>query len=123
MADKEIKVSFPEAKVEALEFFLKEKDEQIEPMIKEHMDKLYEKYVPPQVRKFVEAKAEITNDEPSQQPEMVQQPTRQQTRRGGRNGVQREGAVHGETVDATQAETEEQQSSEEVETSGMTMGM
>jgi len=123
MADKEIKVSFPEAKVEALEFFLQEKDEKIEPLIKEHMDKLYEKYVPPQVRKFVEAKAGITNDSQVQQSSTEQQAPRQQNRRGsGRTSNQREDNTRQNEEVVVEAETVEEQSTE-AEVAGMTMGM
>ena len=123
MADKEIKVGFPEVKVEALEFFLREKDEQIEPMIKEHLDKMYEKYVPPQVRKFVEAKAGIVNEETPQQTEVVQQAPRQQSRRGSRANVPREDNSSQTESTSEQTETLEQQPTDVEETAGMTMGM
>ena len=54
MAEREIKIGFPEAKMEALEFFLKENDTTVEKVLREHLDKTYEKSVPQQVRKFVE---------------------------------------------------------------------
>lgn len=123
MADKEIKVGFPEVKVEALEFFLREKDEQIEPMIKEHLDKMYEKYVPPQVRKFVESKAGIVNEETPQQTEVVQQASRQQSRRGSRANTPREDNSSQTESTAEQTETLEQQPTDVEETAGMTMGM
>ena len=53
MAEREIKIGFPEAKMEALEFFLKENDTTVEKVLREHLDKTYEKSVPQQVRKFV----------------------------------------------------------------------
>ena len=56
MAEKEIKIGFSEAKMEALEFFLRENDSTVEKALKEHLDKIYEKNVPQQVRKFVESK-------------------------------------------------------------------
>ena len=55
MAEKEIKIGFPETKMEALEFFLRENDTTVEKVLKEHLDKTYEKSVPQQVRKFVES--------------------------------------------------------------------
>ena len=58
MAEKEIKIGFSEAKMEALEFFLRENDSTVEKALREHLDKLYEKSVPQQVRKFVESKLE-----------------------------------------------------------------
>ena len=56
MAEREIKIGFPEVKMEALEFFLKENDTTVEKVLREHLDKTYEKSVPQQVRKFVESK-------------------------------------------------------------------
>lgn len=46
MAEREIKIGFPEAKMEALEFFLKENDTTVEKVLREHLDKTYEKSVP-----------------------------------------------------------------------------
>lgn len=43
MAEKEIKIGFPETKMEALEFFLRENDTTVEKVLKEHLDKTYEK--------------------------------------------------------------------------------
>lgn len=54
MADKNIIVTFPEEKEEALNFFLKKKDESIETELKNYLDKVYEKVVPLQVRDYVE---------------------------------------------------------------------
>ena len=53
MAEREIKIWFPEAKMEALEFFLKENDTTVEKVLREHLDKTYEKSVPQQDRKSV----------------------------------------------------------------------
>lgn len=55
MTEKEIKITFAEAKLEALIFFLKEQNEKnVEELLKSSLDKLYEKNVPMAVRKFVE---------------------------------------------------------------------
>lgn len=55
MTEKEIKITFPEAKLEALTFFLMEQNEKsVEELLKGSLDKLYEKNVPVAVRKFVE---------------------------------------------------------------------
>ena len=56
MAEKEIKIGFSEVQMEALEFFLRENNTTVEDVLKEHLDKTYEKNVPQQVRKFVESK-------------------------------------------------------------------
>ena len=39
MAEREIKIGFPEVKMEALEFFLKENDTTVEKVLREHLDK------------------------------------------------------------------------------------
>lgn len=55
MTEKEIKITFAEAKLEALIFFLTEQNEKnVEELLKSSLDKLYEKNVPVAVRKFVE---------------------------------------------------------------------
>ena len=55
MTEKEIKITFAEAKLEALTFFLTEQNEKsVEELLKSSLDKLYEKNVPVAVRKFVE---------------------------------------------------------------------
>ena len=46
MADREIKITFPEKKMEALVFFLGEQNEKIEEVLTAHLDKTYEKYSP-----------------------------------------------------------------------------
>ena len=66
MAEREIKIGFPEVKMEALEFFLKENDTTVEKVLREHLDKTYEKSVPQQVRKFVESKMIPQTEEPAQ---------------------------------------------------------
>ena len=67
MAEREIKIGFPEVKMEALEFFLKENDTTVEKVLREHLDKTYEKSVPQQVRKFVESKMILPRMKPETQ--------------------------------------------------------
>lgn len=52
MAEREIKIGFPEVKMEALEFFLKENDTTVEKVLREHLDKTYEKSVAPAGQKI-----------------------------------------------------------------------
>ena len=94
MAEREIKIGFPEVKMEALEFFLKENDTTVEKVLREHLDKTYEKSVPQQVRKFVESKMIPQTEEPAQNEAgnarqgrgQGRRSTRQQTARGFRAG-------------------------------------
>ena len=88
MAEREIKITFPEVKMEALEFFLREQNTTVEQVLKEHLDKTYEKSVPQQVRKFVESK--ITLQQESVQEEEPQRQTRGQGRRSTRQNAVRE---------------------------------
>ena len=111
MAEKEIKIGFSEAKMEALEFFLRENDSTVEKALREHLDKLYEKSVPQQVRKFVESKLE------------PQRQTRGQGRRTTRQNAARE-TVSEQTESGIQTadEGEVRETGQEQE-SGMTMSM
>ena len=58
MADKEMTIMFPEEKMEALEFFMREQNEKMDDMLKAYLEKVYEKNVPLQVRKYVESLAD-----------------------------------------------------------------
>ena len=116
MAEKEIKITFPEVKMEALEFFLREQNATVEKILKEHLDKTYEKSVPQQVRKFVESKMEdplgaVQDDtEPQRQ-------TRGQGRRSTRQSAVREAVPE---QDSGMQQAEEQQDEQET---GMVMEM
>ena len=69
MAEREIKIGFPEAKMEALEFFLKENDTTVEKVLREHLDKTYEKRetVLEQENNGAEQAAEQETQEPEQE--------------------------------------------------------
>lgn len=122
MADKEIKVGFEEVKLEALEFFLRENSTTVETVLKDHLDKVYEKQVPQQVRKFVErnmnAQAEAQASNETAQEEITPQSRRrrgQNTARANRQSV--------ENSDAQNAENVIEQPAEENQETGMTMVM
>jgi len=122
MANKEIKIEFPEAKLEALEFFMNEKNEDVEHSLKEHLDKLYEKNVPVPVKKFVEKKMESESVEGAENQEEAvdvnQRQTRLYRRRTGRQAEAADApAEQDEPVD------EENVQEEQVQSGNMTMGM
>ena len=102
MAERELRIGFPEAKMEALEFFMAKKDETAEDALREHLDKTYEKYVPPQVRDFVESRMQPDGAESSQTRSRMRagasadEPVRQRGMRR-RNQRQDEGQVQGDT--------------------------
>ena len=122
MAEKEIKIGFSEAKMEALEFFLRENDSTVEKALREHLDKLYEKSVPQQVRKVVESKLE-PQQETMQEGAEPQRQTRGQGRRTTRQNAARE-TVSEQTESGIQTadEGEVRETGQEQE-SGMTMSM
>lgn len=122
MAEKEIKIGFSEAKMGALEFFLRENDSTVEKALREHLDKLYEKSVPQQVRKFVESKLE-PQQETVQEGAEPQRQARGQGRRTTRQNTARE-TVSEQTESGIQTadEGEVQETGQEQE-SGMTMSM
>lgn len=122
MAEKEIKIGFSEVKMEALEFFLRENNTTVEKVLKEHLDKTYEKSVPQQVRKFVESKLE-PQQETVQEGAETQRQTRGQGRRTTRQNTTRE-TVPEQTESGSQTvdEGEVLETGQEQE-SGMTMSM
>ena len=123
MAEKEIKIGFPEVKMEALEFFLRENDTTVEKVLKEHLDKTYEKSVPQQVRKFVESKMTAPAEDAGQSEGSNQRQGRGQSRRNTRQNTARE-TVSEQTDSGMQPvdEGEVQETGQEQE-SGMTMSM
>lgn len=123
MAEKEIKIGFSEAKMEALEFFLGENDSTVEKALKEHLDKMYEKTVPQQVRKFVESKLAPQQETVQEEGTEPQRQARGQGRRTSRQNAARE-TVPEQTESSSQTadEGEVQESGQEQE-SGMTMSM
>ena len=110
MAEKEIKITFPEVKMEALEFFLREKNASVEKVLKEHLDKTYEKSVPEQVRKFVESKME-PQQEAVQEDTEPQRQTRGQGRRSTRQNAVREVVPDQEDCSMQPAEEPQEQES------------
>lgn len=121
MAEKEIKIGFPEVKTEALEFFLRENDTSVEKVLKEHLDKTYEKSVPQQVRKFVESKMTAPAEDAGQSEGVNRRQTRGQGRRGIRQNAAGETVQEQERGDVQQAEEQEVQEPEQA--GGMAMEM
>lgn len=108
MAEKEIKITFEAVKMEALEFFLREQNTTVEKVLKEHLDKTYEKNVPQQVRKFVESKIE-PHQESVQEETEPQRQTRGQGRRSIRQNAARETVPEQEDSGMQPAEEPEEQ--------------
>ena len=107
MAEREIKIGFPEVKMEALEFFLKENDTT----------------VPQQVRKFVESKMIPQTEEPAQNEAGNARQGRGQGRRSTRQQTARETVLEQENNGAEQDSETEEQEPEQEQTGGMSMSM
>lgn len=124
MAEKEIKIQFPEEKMEALSYFMKQKDLEIEKMLTEHLEKTYEKMVPAPVREFMESKLSAESEEISGE-DVVERsrPRRAESRNQERSG-RRNSRAETQSVDAqAEAAVEEGQGEEQEETNDMVMGM
>lgn len=112
MADKEIKVGLEEVKLEALKFFLKENNTTVEAVLKEHLDKVYEKQVPQQVRKFVERNMNV-QAEGQENSTAVQEPAAPQPRRRRGQNAARNNHQTAERVEVQAPEEEAVQHAEE----------
>lgn len=122
MAEKEIRIGFSEVKMEALEFFLRESDTTVEKVLKEHLDKTYEKNVPQQVRKFVESKLTPQQQTASEEPG-TQRQTRGQGRRSARQNTTRETVSEQEDSGMQPEEGADVQENGQEQENGMVMGM
>lgn len=122
MADKEIKITFPEQRLEALTFFLAEKGETVEDVLKAHMDKTYDKNVPEPVKKFIESRNGVTEESTGQE---QTRPQRQARESGRRNSRQSARQTAQEPAEQTASESEETQAAteEQEESPAMSMGM
>ena len=121
MAMKEVKTTFLDVKLEALEYFLREQGSSVEDALKEQINKIYDKNVPKDVRKFLESKLPSEEITPAQEEEPVQGPTTpRQPRRTPRANSRR-----AENVQTTQEApiAEEAVVQEETPEAGMVMEM
>lgn len=122
MAEQEIKIDFPEVKMEALEFFLRENNTTVETVLKEHLDKTYEKSVPQQVRKFVESKI-TPRQEAVQEIVEQQRQTRGLGRRSARQNATRETIPEQSDSSIPSAEETEVREAGQEQENGMSMVM
>ena len=128
MAEKEIKVLFPEEKMEALNYFMKQKEVEVEKMLTEHLEKIYEKMVPAPVREFTESKLCVEHEETPAVESGANSRANNQRRTRGENPERAERrnarTVNQSQNDEPQAEpAEEAQDEIQEETSGIVMGM
>lgn len=130
MADREIKIAFPEKKMEALVFFLGEQNEKIEEVLTAHLDKTYEKYVPQQVRKFVDSQIAAAQEEAPVRASRAQRQAgepretgRRNARQATRQNASRQEAHRAENETVVQENEAAQSVADSEEMPGMSMGM
>jgi hypothetical protein len=78
MNDTELTVQFPDEKLDALRYFLDKKQSTVEDELRDHLDKTYEKVVPPQVREFVENHNQQAAAQQDRQPRQYRRHQREQ---------------------------------------------
>lgn len=122
MADTEIKITFAEEKMEALTFFLKEKNESVESVLKAHLDKIYDKNVPEPVKKFIQRGQEGQEAGTAPEPVRAQRQARESARRTARQSA-RQAATGPAEGDTPESEESLAVSEEQTEGTGMSMGM
>lgn len=122
MAEKEIKITLDEKKLEALNFFLGEKNENVESVLRAQLDKTYDKYVPEPVKKFIENRRGGQDENTTQEPERPQRQARESGRRTNRQST-RQTATEPVETQASESETAQTTSEEQAEEPVMSMGM
>lgn len=112
-----LQVNFPKEKLEALRFYMNEKEMTVENELQNHMKRLYEKYVPIPTRRYLERNdsGQDVQEEPA-----PRTPTTRGRRRTERAQGEQEQVVT-ETINA--GENEEEQEQTEVENQGMGLSM
>lgn len=127
MSTTELKVPFPSERLDALRFFMDKKQQTVEKELQDYLEKTYERFVPQNVREYVESRIEPEQNQ-EQTAELQQasatgenQAPVSRERQPRQSRRQREQAVP-ETPPAPGSQTEAQEPAEE-EVQGMTMSM
>ncbi len=123
-----LQVSFSKEKLEALKFYMDEKDTTVEKELQAHIKSVYEKYVPAPTRRYLERndsseniQAEITVGTGEQHQETVPVAP---TTRGRRRNTREQTEEANETVQTRNTSlTEDNQEQSEQESQGMNMSM
>ena len=123
-----LQVSFPKEKLEALKFYMDEKDTTVEKELQGHIKSIYEKYVPAATRRYLdrndpaEGLQTEVRVEAEEQPQEIAAPT--PSTRGRRRNAREQNE---ETVDSNQLveseSADENQEQSEEQSQGMSMSM
>lgn len=124
-----IQVSFSKEKLDALKFYMDEKDTTIEKELQSHVRGMYEKYVPAATRRYLdrndsgtEIQAEVTLDPAQSQQETAPQqaPSTRGRRRNAREQNEEAGDIN-QTESASTTDENQEQIEEENQGVSMTM--
>ena len=123
-----LQVSFPKEKLEALKFYMDEKDTTVEKELQGHIKSIYEKYVPAATRRYLDRndpaeglQSEVRVEAEEQSQEIIAPTTstrgrRRNTREQNEETVEINQLVESESADENQEQGEEQ-------SQGMSMSM
>ena len=123
-----LQVSFPKEKLEALKFYMDEKDTTVEKELQGHIKSIYEKYVPAATRRYLDRndpaeglQTEVRVEAEEQPQEItVSTPSTRGRRRNARE--QNEETVEGNQLVESESADENQEQGEE-QSQGMSMSM
>lgn len=126
-----LQVSFPKEKLEALKFFMDEKDTTVEKELQGHIKSIYEKYVPAATRRYLDRndpaeglQTEVRVESEEQPQEIVATTPSTPSTRGRRRNAREQNEETVEAIQIDSAEiTEEIQEQGEEESQGMSMSM
>ncbi|UWG97491.1 DUF6103 family protein [Dehalobacter sp. DCM] len=127
MSTTELKVPFPSERLDALRFFMDKKQQTVEKELQDYLDKTYEKFVPLNVREYVESRIEPEqNQEQTAEPQQASAPAENQVSASRERQPRQSRRQHEQPVPeappAPEVQTEAQEPAEE-ENQGMTMSM
>lgn len=123
-----LQVSFPKEKLEALKFYMDEKDTTVEKELQGHIKSIYEKYVPAATRRYLDRndpaeglQTEVRVEAEEQSQEIIAPTT---STRGRRRNTREQNEEIVEVIQTESSEiTEEIQAQGEDESQGMSMSM
>ena len=123
-----LQVSFPKEKLEALKFYMDEKDTTVEKELQGHIKSIYEKYVPAATRRYLDRndpaeglQTEVRVEAEEQAQEIIAPTTSTRGRRRNAREQNEETVDSNQLVESESADENQEQSEEQSQ--GMSMSM
>ena len=123
-----LQVSFPKEKLEALKFYMDEKDTTVEKELQGHIKSIYEKYVPAATRRYLDRndpaeglQTEVRVEAEEQTQEIIAPTTSTRGRRRNAREQNEETVDSNQLVESESADENQEQSEEQSQ--GMSMSM